>query len=87
MSNLKNPSTGLPVLPGTESHVININDLKIGFMGLIEYDWVLTQPSLQPNDYEYEDFIVKAKKLVSEFKRQGCDIIIALTHMRNYNDK
>ena len=32
-------------------------------------------------------FITKAKKLVEFFKNHNCDVIIALTHMRNYNDK
>jgi 5'-nucleotidase len=87
LSNLKNPKTGMPVLPCQEYHIIQTSTLKIGFMGLIEYDWVFTQPSLKPSDYEYEDFITKAKKLVKFLKNNNCDVIIALTHMRNYNDK
>jgi 5'-nucleotidase len=36
--------------------------------------------------YEYEDFVEKAKKLVSYFNEEKCDLIIALTHMRTNND-
>ena len=56
-------------------------------MGLIEYDWVLTQSKIKTNDYKYVDFVEIAKDLVVYFKNNNCDIIIALTHMRNYNDK
>ncbi len=55
-------------------------------MGLIEYDWVLTQSAIKPTEYIYEDFIDVAKKKVIYFKNEKCDMIIALTHMRNYND-
>jgi hypothetical protein len=56
-------------------------------MGLIEYDWVLTQNMIKPSDFKYVDFVEKAKELVSYFKKEGCELIIALTHMRTYNDK
>jgi 5'-nucleotidase len=56
-------------------------------MGLIEYDWVITQNTIKPTDFEYEDFIKKGKELTSTLKAQGCNFIIALTHMRTYNDK
>lgn len=56
-------------------------------MGLIEYDWVLTQNKIKPSDYEYVDFIDKARELTKLLKSENCDVIIALTHMRNYNDK
>lgn len=56
-------------------------------MGLIEEDWVLIQNNLKSCQYEYEDFILKGKELVEYFKEEQCDVIIALTHMRTYNDE
>jgi len=56
-------------------------------MGLIEYDWLSTINTIKKENYIYIDFIIKAKELVKLFKEYGCDFIIALTHMRTYNDK
>jgi 2',3'-cyclic-nucleotide 2'-phosphodiesterase (5'-nucleotidase family) len=55
-------------------------------MGLIEIDWVQTQSAIQPGEFIYEDYVDCAKRLVKLFKSMGCDLIIALTHMRNHND-
>lgn len=56
-------------------------------MGLIEHDWVLTQNTIKPGEFLYIDFIQKGKGLVEFFKKENCDLIIAMTHMRSYNDK
>jgi 2',3'-cyclic-nucleotide 2'-phosphodiesterase (5'-nucleotidase family) len=56
-------------------------------MGLIEHDWVHTQPTMKPSQFMYEEFIKKGKDLVKFFKTENCNIIIALTHMRNNHDK
>jgi hypothetical protein len=55
-------------------------------MGLIEYDWIVTQSKIKKNDYLYEDFVSKAEELSEYFKKEKCDVIIALTHMRSHND-
>lgn len=56
-------------------------------MGLIEYDWIATITQFKKENYYYIDFVQKAKELVKLFKENQCDFIIALTHMRTYNDK
>jgi 2',3'-cyclic-nucleotide 2'-phosphodiesterase (5'-nucleotidase family) len=86
LSNLFNSKNEKPLPPGVEFYILDHDGIRFGFMGLIEYDWVLTQNTIKPCDYIYQDFIIKAKSLVQFFKSQNCDIIIALTHMRNYND-
>ena len=56
-------------------------------MGLIEYDWIaIMKSNLAPEDYIFIDYNEKASELIKFFKSEKCDIIIALTHMRNYND-
>ena len=86
LSNLFGKETKKPIAPGVEYYILNKNGLKIGFMGLIESDWVQTQNNIEPGEYIFEDFNLCAKRLIQFFKSNGCDLIIALTHMRNYND-
>lgn len=61
--------------------------ILIGIMGLIEEEWIDT---LNPHDRDhivYRDFVAIAKEMCEFFKRRGCDLIIALTHMRWNNDE
>lgn len=56
-------------------------------MGLIELDWIETLNKVDKNEFIYIDFIIKAKELSKFFKENNCNFIIALTHMRTYNDE
>ncbi|PHJ20573.1 5 - c-terminal domain-containing protein [Cystoisospora suis] len=61
--------------------------ILIGIMGLIEEEWIDT---LNPHDRDhivYRDFVMIGKEMCEFFKRRGCDLIIALTHMRWNNDE
>mmetsp|Transcript_18657 Transcript_18657/g.18328 ORF Transcript_18657/g.18328 Transcript_18657/m.18328 type:complete len:389 (-) Transcript_18657:38-1204(-) len=42
---------------------------------------------MEEDDYVYEDFIKSANKWCPKLREQGCELIIALTHMRMPNDK
>ena len=87
LSNLLNKDNNKPLSPCEEYKIIDKNGLKIGVMGLIEYDWLVIQKiNLAPEDYKFVDYSDKARELIKFFQDEKCDIIIALTHMRNYND-
>lgn len=82
--------------PGYESQlwgcldhlIIEHEGIKVGLFGLAEEEWIDTLIFVGPDDYEYEDFIKWAKKWAKALKEEeGCDIVIALTHMRMPNDK
>ena len=87
LSNLLNKENSKPLPPCEEYKIIKKNGLKIGVMGLIEYDWLaISKNNLAPEDYKFIDYSEKAIELIKLFQDEKCDLIIALTHMRNYND-
>jgi len=56
-------------------------------MGLAEGAWVHEQATLRKADILYEDFIVCAKRLAKELREvHGCNLVIALTHLRNVKE-
>lgn len=55
-------------------------------MGLAEEEWLGLVTEIDPNILDYEDFVDCAKRLCLLFKKEKCDLIVALTHMRNPND-
>lgn len=62
------------------------NGIKLGVIGLVERDWLDTINSLPPNltFVEPEDV---AKELAPQLRREGAELVIALTHQRQPNDE
>ena len=58
----------------------------IGIIGLVEEEWLATLSCVNTDDLDYRDFVVEGKRLSKELKKQGAELVIALTHMRLPND-
>ncbi len=66
-----------------ENTVIECAGKKIGIMGLVG---ISTIACIQ-TDFEYIDYIKAAKKQVSKLQKEGCDMIIALSHSGTDGEK
>jgi len=72
-----------------EFHVLERRGVRIGFIGLVEKEWIGTVSSW-PSTFVYQDMAETGKRL-SRILRDPtgphkCDIIVALTHARVPND-
>ena len=57
-------------------------------MGFAEPEWLdCLNPEINPDDIEYVDFNTSLKEHSKKLKDDGCDLIIAINHMRVPNDK
>ena len=54
--------------------------MKIGLVGLGQ-DWLYQQQAVRKLSYKFRDYVELGKCLAEELKTDGCDIVIALTHM------
>lgn len=86
MSNVVDNETGRPLGGGKISHFILHNQISIGLIGLVEREWLETLPTIDPNEVTYIDYVEAGNRLARELRNEGCDLIIALTHMRTPND-
>lgn len=86
MSNVIDNETGRPLGNGKISHIMNHNDFRVGLMGLVEKEWLDTLPTIDPNEVTYIDYVEAGNRLADDLIKEGCDVIIALTHMRTPND-
>jgi len=86
MSNVVDNETGRPLGGGKISHFIFHNNTSIGLIGLVEREWLETLPTIDPKEVTYIDYVEAGNKLAEELRNEGCEIIIALTHMRTPND-
>ena len=87
ISNLKMP--GGDTIGGLNRiHIAEHQGVKIGIMGLCGQEWfdLLIMP-VQKLGLVFEDFIQSAKTTSKELKDQGCEYIIAMTHLDFSNDR
>ena len=45
-----------------------VNYVQVGIIGLVEWEWLVTLATLEPEDVIYTDFVKAAKRLVPELK-------------------
>lgn len=86
MSNVLDNETGRPLGEGRITHVVHWAGKQIGLLGLVEQEWLETLATINPEEVTFLDFVEAGKKLAAQLKQEGCDYVIALTHMRTPND-
>lgn len=86
MSNVIDNETGRPLGDGKITHAAMCNGHRIGFIGLVEQEWLDTLATINPEEVTFIDFVQAGAKLASQLKQEGCEYVIALTHMRTPND-
>ena len=55
-------------------------------IGLVEREWLDTLSTINPEEVTYTDYVESGQALAKELRGKGCQVIIALTHMRTPND-
>lgn len=86
MSNVVDNETGRPLGGGLITYILNHGNKKIGLIGLVEKEWLDTLPTIDQKEVTFLDYVKAGNQLADELRREGCDLIVALTHMRTPND-
>ena len=88
LSNVLDAQTHRPLADAHSRVILTWKGLKIGILGLVEREWLLTIPSIDCHkDIIYLDFVEEGRRLARLLHTQDhCDLVIALTHMRQPND-
>ncbi|CAG0896917.1 unnamed protein product [Cyprideis torosa] len=86
-SNVIDKETGRPLAGAKRKHVMQWQGIRIGLVGLVEWAWLETLATVDPDEVLYEDFVETANRMARELRQQeGCELVILLTHMRLNND-
>ncbi|KAG7160320.1 Trifunctional nucleotide phosphoesterase protein YfkN-like [Homarus americanus] len=86
MSNVDDNETGQPLADGILTHIMDWHGWKIGIVGLVEKEWLETLATINAEQVTFTDYVDKGRELATMLRNQGCDYVIALTHMRTPND-
>eukprot|EP00118_Oscarella_pearsei_P011867 m.83044 g.83044 ORF g.83044 m.83044 type:complete len:568 (+) comp36325_c0_seq4:142-1845(+) len=86
LSNVTDSESKEPLAGGKVTTILQWEGHKIGFMGLIEKDWLDTLATVSPENVIYTDFAEQGIHLAQQLRAEGAELVIALTHMRQHND-
>merc|ERR1712007_368997 len=88
MSNVVDKGTGRPLADGEVTRTMDFGGRKIGVIGLVEREWLVTLATIEVDDVCFEDFCQCGRRLAQQLKnKEGAQMVIALTHMRSPNDE
>jgi 5'-nucleotidase len=68
LSNALDIETGRPLADANLKHIIEINGLRVGLVGLVEEDWIATLSTIDYDEIIYQDFVHVGRKLAKELK-------------------
>lgn len=74
-----------PIGKSESSIIIEHLGYKIGFIGLVDHNF--NQTLIDSEKYFSPSQIDVGLELSKKLKEQGCDLVIALTHMLNHSDE
>lgn len=63
LSNLFDKNTKKPLMNSPEYYIVQKGNAKVGLIGLIEEEWIMSAPYIDPNQIEFIDFCQKGKQL------------------------
>eukprot|EP01065_Artemidia_motanka_P047592 TRINITY_DN7486_c0_g1_i1.p1 TRINITY_DN7486_c0_g1~~TRINITY_DN7486_c0_g1_i1.p1 ORF type:complete len:1290 (+),score=373.23 TRINITY_DN7486_c0_g1_i1:60-3929(+) len=88
LTNVVDTSRGGRPLGGAQRTTIltSENGVRVGLMGIVEEDWILTCGQIDTNSTAYLDMVEATKDAARELREQGAHCVVALTHMRSHND-
>ena len=87
LANIRDAATGKILAGAAETHVVDHHGARVGFVGLAEEEWITTLATVNEDQVRYEDFVACGVRLAKELRAAGCDLVLALTHMRVPNDE
>lgn len=74
-------------LIGMHDNIVTCRDNMMWLLGMVEQEWLDTLATINTDQVDYEDYVVAANKLAAQLReKDGCEVVIALTHMRTPND-
>jgi len=88
LANCRQRVDGVPLGGCTEYCVVTAGEWRIGVIGLIEQEWLATLAVVDVASLEFEEPDAAAARLAPRLRgEEGCHLIVALTHMREPNDR
>lgn len=89
LSNLAFGADRLPLDSVVRYKVLERGGVRVGLLGLVDEEWLEAVPAIKyaGERVAYADYVECAREGARRLRRDhGCDLVFALTHMRNVSD-
>lgn len=86
-ANILEKETGEPLGGISKVQLLDFSGVKVGLVGLVEQEWLTTLSMIDEDSIEYLDFVSEGRKQAEMLRREGAELVVAVTHMRAPNDK
>lgn len=88
LSNCIDVEDGKPLGGCAEFHIEAVEGVRVGIVGIIEPGWVATLSTIKHDSIDVSDFVEVGRRCAKSLRSEhGCEVVIALTHMRIPNDE
>lgn len=87
LTNVFDSKTNKPFGDTIDHVILEHEGIKIGIIGLAELEWLDSVTCIEDDDFIYECYYKSANKWCKQLREEGCELVIALTHMRLKNDQ
>ena len=88
LANILDKDTKAPLAGAAPTAVVTHAGVRVGLVGLAEQEWIATLTTVTEDQLDYEDFVTCGRRLAKKLRdHDGCEVVIALTHMREPNDE
>ena len=71
ISNVFDAETKKPLGNVNDRHIIQVDGLRVGIIGLVEQEWIATLSTLSCDDIIYEPYVDVAKRLAKELREEN----------------
>jgi 5'-nucleotidase len=75
ISNCLDINTKQPLADAKLKHILQVDNLKIGLIGLVEQEWIETLSTIGYDDLIYQSFVDTGKRLANELKANDVNLI------------
>ncbi|GMH44822.1 hypothetical protein BSKO_12774 [Bryopsis sp. KO-2023] len=86
LANVLDKATGKPLGGLSPTRMFEWGGIRIGLVGLVESEWLTTLTTVEEDDVDFLDFVTEGRRIAQELRKEGAELVIALTHMRAPND-
>lgn len=86
-SNVTDAATGDPLCGSHECRLFEWHGVTVGLLGLVEREWLDAHTAVGRDQFVYADYVERGRAVAQRLRREGADLVIALTHMRTPNDE
>ena len=85
ISNVFDAETKKPLGNVNDKHIIEIDGIKVGIVGLVEQEWRATLSTINSDDIIYESYVDVGRRLTQELKNEHVNYFLSFSKVHFFS--